>query len=112
MKDSPEVDFQYYLFKLAQRAYKDRSLLNEYNCFVPFYHEAKWKVNFGTEEELKPIDKYDLMYKIENLFGIGDRKEFKTVEEEIWFETAEYICDYINPYLYPEDYDLENDDVS
>ena len=105
MKDAPEYELQTYLFELALRAYDDRSILNDYNAFVPILTQDEWLVYFGSEEELKPYNQHELLYKVESLFGIGNREEFKTVEEEIWFETAEYICDYINPLLYPEDED-------
>lgn len=103
MKDVPEYELQTYLFELALRAYDNRSILNDYNAFVPILAKEEWLVYFGSEEELKPYDQHELLYKVEWLFGVGNRGEFKTVDEEIWFETAEYLCDYICPFLYPED---------
>lgn len=103
MKDGPEYELQSYLFELALKAYSDRSLLSEYNAFVPVLAQDEWIIYFGSEEELKPYDQHKLLYKVEWLFGVDNREEFKKVDDEIWFETAEYLCDYIDPFLYPED---------
>ena len=103
IKDGPEYELMSYLFELALKVYSNRSLLNEYNAFVPILTQNEWIVCFGSEEELKPYNQHGLLYKVEWLLGVGNREEFKTVEDEIWFETAEYLCDYIDPFLYPEE---------
>lgn len=101
--DDPEYDFQYYLFKLAQKIYRDKSLLSMYNSFVPFLDGNKWVICFGTEEELKQNDPNDWFYKMEWLTNVGHSNEFNDINEEMWYETAEYISDYINPIIYKDD---------
>ena len=110
MKDGPEYELQTYLFDLALQADKDRSVLNEYNAFVPLLAQDKWVIYFGEEEELKPYNppEKNLLYKIEWMCD-WDKNEFKDADRGIWNEVADYICDYIDPYIDPEDYE---DDVS
>ena len=64
MKDGPECKRQTYLFELALRAYDDRSILNDYNAFVPILTQDEWFVYFGNEEELKPYDQHELLMRI------------------------------------------------
>ena len=110
MMDCPEDELQAYLYDLALQAEKDRSVLNEYNAFVPLLAQDKWVIYFGEEEELKPYNplEEDLLYKIEWMCD-WDKKEFKDADRGIWNEVADYICDYINPVIHKEDYEDEDD---
>lgn len=110
LKDAPEYELQTYLYELALQAYSDKSVLDTHNAFVPVLAQDKWVVYFGTEEELKPYNyPNDLLYKIEWLCD-WDKRDFKDADRGIWNESADYMCDYINPVLYPEDYIDDDDD--